>query len=134
MTTDPKGVIVVYVPAPGPGGGTDGIAPKSAIVGRPEPGGDTVEVYYEGSLHEQANIKTLADRALHAAGRMDQEYPTTAKCEVPRDALVAVGTFDPDRVRIELTGPASEKAVAQWLGVAELDPAELERDGGLRGR
>ncbi len=133
--SEPGGPIVVYVPAVGAGGGTDGIAPGSAIVGRPKPdGGDTVEVYYEGALYRPANIRTLADRALHAAGRMDQEYPTTAKCEVPRGALVAVGTFDPDLVRIELTGPTSAQAVARWLGVPELDPAELERDGGLRER
>lgn len=128
--SEPTGPIVVYVPATGAGGGTDGIAPGSAIVGRPDPdGGNTVEVYYEGALHNPVNIKTLADRALHAAGRMDQEYPTTARCEVPRDSLLAVGTFDPVLVRVELTGPASRRAIAGWLGVDELDDAELEKGG-----
>lgn len=123
--------IVVYVPSGG-FAATEDIASKSAIVGRPEPGGEHVKIYYEGALHRQANMKTLADRALHAAGRLEQDYPTVARRVVPREALVAVGTFDPSQGRILLTGPHSEREVARWLGAAELDPAELALDGGRR--
>ncbi len=93
--TQSKSEIVVYVPAGG-SAATDGIASQSAIVGRPEPEGDHVKIYFEGALYRPENMKTLADRALHAAGRLEQDYPTVAKRFVPREALIAVGIFDPD--------------------------------------
>jgi hypothetical protein len=120
--------IVVYVPADGHLA-TSAIVSGSAIVGRPVAGADDVEVYYEGNVHGAANMRTLADRAAHACGRMLQSYPTVAKRIVPREALVVVGTFEPRASRIILTGPQSERAVADWLGVPELDPAELEPGG-----
>jgi hypothetical protein len=46
---------------------------------------------------------------------------------VPRDALVAVGTFDPSAGEIVLTGDQSAAAVAEWLGMPQLDPTELRR-------
>lgn len=126
--TQSKSEIVVYVPAGG-SAATDGIASQSAIVGRPEPEGDHVKIYFEGALYRPENMKTLADRALHAAGRLEQDYPTVAKRFVPREALIAVGIFDPGQGRILLTGPHSEREVARWLQADELDPAELERGG-----
>lgn len=121
--------VVVYVPSGG-FAATEGIASKSAIVGRPEPGGDFVTIYFEGAVHQQANMKTLADRASHAAGRLEHRAPAVAMLTVPREALVAVGTFDPREGRILLTGPHSEREVARWLQTSELDPAELALDGG----
>lgn len=98
----------------------------SAIVGRPEPGGTTVEVYFEGNTTGSSNIRTYADRAYHASNRMLHNFPTSAKEIVPRDALIVVGTFHVSRRRITLTGPTSERAVADWVGGGELDTAELE--------
>lgn len=72
-----------------------------------------------------------ARRPSHACGRAEERYATAARI-VPRDALVAVGTFDFDQGRIRLTGSESERAVAGWLGTPRLDPAELAR--GARGR
>lgn len=123
----PKPEIVVYIPAPGHELETLTIAPGSAIVGVPEPGSELVKIYFEGNVRGVINMKTLADRALHAAGRLLQDYPTTAWLEVPREVLEVVGTFDYDRVRIILTGPQSERAVARWLSASDLDPAELHR-------
>lgn len=60
---------------------------------------------------------------------MLQSYPTVAKRTVPREALVVVGTFEPRSSRIILTGPQSERGVADWIGVPELDPAELKPGG-----
>jgi len=117
--------IVVYIPDPEGHPLTAHIAAGSGIVGRPEPGGEDVEIYFEGNLFRAENIRTLADRANHASGRMPQTYPTTAKVTVPRDALVVVGTFDHHRGQIVLTGPHSEKEVARWIGGTELGPAEL---------
>jgi hypothetical protein len=118
--------IVLYVPGDPRHCTVDAITPGSAIVARPEPGGDTVEVYFEGNTRGASNIRTYADRAYHASDRMLQSYPTSAKGTVPRDALVVVGTFHVARRRIILTGPTSERAVADWIGKGQLDPAELE--------
>jgi hypothetical protein len=72
-------------------------------------------------------MRTLADRAVYACGRMVDEYPTAAAMSVPRDALVVVGTFDPDSGEIVLTGEHSVAAVAEWLAMPQLDPSELRR-------
>jgi hypothetical protein len=118
------GEIVIYLPN---GGGctTADIVRGSAIVGQPSPGSDRVTIYFEGAIYDQENIRTLADRANQAAGRMIQRYPTTAMRAVPRDVLMAVGTFDLHTRQIILTGPHSEGAVAEWLGMVQLDPAQL---------
>jgi hypothetical protein len=115
--------IVLYVPSGGYSATAD-IARGSAIVGEPGAGAE-VEVYFEGAIFGQENMRTLADRATHAAGRMLERYATTAARIVPRDALLAVGTFDFREGRITLTGSDSERAVAVWLGTPQLDPAEL---------
>jgi hypothetical protein len=115
--------IVLYVPSGGYPATAD-IARGSAIVGEPRAGAE-VEVYFEGAIFGQENMRTLADRATHAAGRMLERYATTAARIVPRDALLAVGTFDFRKGQITLTGADSERAVAAWLGTPQLDPAEL---------
>lgn len=120
--------IVVYVPAGGHPA-TAGIARGSAIVGAPEPGSDEVRIYFEGGIYGQIGMETLADRAVYASGRLRQRYPTLAKRMVPREALVAVGSFHPRTGRIILTGEQSAAAVATWLGVLSLDPDELRRSG-----
>ncbi|MBS1675798.1 MAG: hypothetical protein JST08_00285 [Actinobacteria bacterium] len=126
--------IVVYVPAGGHPA-TVGIARGSAIVGRPVRGGAEVRIYFEGGVYGQVNMTTLADRARHAFGRLAEDYPTTACRTVPREALVAVGTFEPRAGRIILTGLHSEAVVAAWLGVIRLNPEELGSNGARdRGR
>lgn len=107
-----KREIVVYLPNGG-GRATADIARGSAIVGQPEAGSDRVTIYFEGAISDQENVRTLADRANQAAGRMIQSYPTTAMRSVPRDILMAVGTFDLQKRQIFLTGPHSEGAVAE---------------------
>lgn len=124
--------IVVYLPAGHRA--TADIVRGAAIVGQPRRVADEVKIYFEGTIYgAPQNVRTLADRARQAAGRMVEEYPTTAMRVVPREALVAVGTFDLRAGRIVLTGPHSERAVADWLGTPQLDPAEL-RSTGAAGR
>jgi hypothetical protein len=130
--------IVVYVPAGGHRA-TGGIARGSAIVGLPDPGSEEVTVYFEGAIHEQTNMGSLADRAAHAYDRLRDDAPTVATRVVPREALVAVGIFDPLTGRIFLTGPQSAATAATWLGVLVVTPADLrptrprpDRDGGPR--
>jgi hypothetical protein len=121
--------IVLYVPSGGYSSIAD-IARGSAIVGEPRAG--AAEVYFEGAIFGQENMRTLADRATHAAGRMLERYATTATRIVPRDALLAVGTFDFHEGSIRLTGSDSERAVATWLGTPQLDPAELVQGARVR--
>jgi hypothetical protein len=120
----PPREIVVYVPAGGHPA-TAGIARGSAIVGLPEPRSDEVGIYFEGAIHGSTGMATLADRAIYAFGRLRDHAPTVAARLVPRDALIAVGTFDPRSGRIMLTGAQSAAAVATWLGVLEVSPVEL---------
>jgi hypothetical protein len=116
--------VVVYVPAAGHRA-TAGIARGSAIVGRPDARREDVRIYYEGAVYEQSEMRTLADRAVYACGRMVDGYPTAAVRSIPREALVAVGTFDPTTSEIALTGDQSAAAVAEWLDAPRLDPSEL---------
>jgi hypothetical protein len=116
--------VVVYVPATGHRA-TAGIARGSAIVGRPDARQADVRIYYEGAVYEQSEMRTLADRAVYACGRMVDGYPTAAAMSVPREALVAVGTFDPATSVIVLTGDQSAAVVAEWLETSRLDPSEL---------
>lgn len=124
--------IVVYIPTGGHPA-TAGIARGSAIVGRPESGGELVRIYFEGALYGQVGMRTLADRARHAHGRFVERCPTSACRVVAREALVVVGTFEPRAGRIILTGPHSEAVVAAWLGVVRLDAEELQ-SGAARDR
>jgi hypothetical protein len=116
--------VVLYVPAVGHRA-TAGIARGSAIVGCPDARREDVRIYYEGAVYEQSEMRTLADRAVYACGRMVDGYPTAAAMSVPREALVAVGTFDPTTSEIVLTGAQSAAAVAEWLEAPRLDPSEL---------
>jgi hypothetical protein len=78
--TAEKREIVVYLPN---GGGrvTADIARASAIVGQPEVGSDRVLIYFEGAVYDQENVRTLADCANQAAGRMIQRYrPPRCAC------------------------------------------------------
>ena len=123
--------IVLYLPAGHRA--TADIVRGAAIVGQPRRVADEVKIYFEGAIYgAPQNVRTLADRARQAAGRMVEEYPTTAMRVVPRDALVAVGTFDLRSGRVMLTGPHSERAVADWLGTPQLDPTELRPTGAGR--
>lgn len=124
--------IVVYLPNGGHPATAD-IVRGSAIVGRPRFGSEEVTVYFEGAIYDHENVRTLADRATQAAGRMIERYPTVAKRVVPREALMVVGTFHLQRRQIILTGPRSERAVAEWLGTVRLDPAELRPSSGAIG-
>lgn len=47
-----------------------GIARGSAILGRPQPGAEKVKIYFEGGICAQAEMRTLADRAVYACGAL----------------------------------------------------------------
>jgi hypothetical protein len=121
--------VVLYVPVAGHPA-LAGIAAGSAILAVPEPGSERVAIHFEGAVFGRVGMRTLADRAARACERLLARYPTSARRLVPREALILVGTFEPDSGRIVLAGARSERSVAGWIGADALDPAELRRSEG----
>jgi hypothetical protein len=80
-----------------------------------------------GSCPGAATGSSVTIQRIAGLDRCSLDYPTAAAKSVPRDALVAVGTFDPDSSEIVLTGEQSAAAVAEWLAMPQLDPSELRR-------
>jgi hypothetical protein len=125
------GPYVVFVPRAGDPA-TAGILPGSGIVGLPQPGAERVLVHYEGARYGQVGMARLADRVLHAHGRLAHNYPTVARMSSPRASLVEVATYSPSAATITPIDAASEAAIAAWIGAETLDPAELVASGGRR--
>ena len=119
--------IVLFVPADSRA--TVAIPRGSAVVGEPRLGAPEVEVYFESASPQRRGMRTLADRALSASGRMLEHAVFGGCLLVPSSALIAVGTVDFAEGGIALTGPQSERAVADWLGTARLNHAELRESG-----
>lgn len=112
-----------------PNGDTlQGILPGSAIVGSRARdylatdgvllGADDVVIDYEGARYKQTTMRTLADKATHAAGRHMEHYPTVARRVVSRQLLIRVGTFYLREERIEVE---DSEALAGWLGTEDFD-------------
>jgi hypothetical protein len=70
-------------------------------------------------------MRTLAECAVNVCNRTVDDHSTAAAMSVPRDALVAIGTFDPITSEILLTGDQSAAAVVEWLDMRRFDPSEL---------
>jgi hypothetical protein len=131
MSTDPRRTreIILYVPA---GSRSTARIPRgSAIVGEPRFGAREVEIYFESAAPERRGLRTLADRALSASGRMLERAVFGGCLLVPPKALTIVGTFNFAEGSIALTGPHSERAVADWLGTPQLDQGELRESGSI---
>ena len=69
------------------------IAQGSAIVGKKHES-DGFIIFYEGNLYHAENIKTFEDKAMLAAGRMEDNYPTVAKMLCRKEDLILVGHFE----------------------------------------
>lgn len=100
----------IYVPT---GPGCEQIAPASGIVGRPE-GPGQVLCYYEGNLYGSESMRHFRERLMHAAGRMVQRYPTTARICLPESALRPVGVYD--AARWTVASVSDPDALAAWAG------------------
>jgi hypothetical protein len=85
-----------------------------------------VTVYYEGNLLGYANVKTYADRAKVAAGRLAARYPTIARSVVSPSALRQVGWFDPENGITLLDDTEAQEALVSWLGVEVIEEKELQ--------
>jgi hypothetical protein len=119
---------VLYVPV-GCHSLANSIPRGAAIVGDPAlPGDKRVTVYFVDDVEPNAGMLTLADRALCGIGRMMRKAPENCLI-LPRETLLVVGTVDGSDDRIILTGPQSERVVADWLGMPRLPRAELRETG-----
>ena len=128
MSTPPSlSPIVLYVPA---GRRSTARIPRgSAIVAQPWCGAHEIEVYFEGAAPGHRGLRTLADRALSASGRLLERAVFGGCLLVPPTALTVVGVVNFPTGTIELTGPNSQRAVADWLGLSRLTPTELRESG-----
>jgi hypothetical protein len=77
--------------------------------------GEQVVCSYEGNKYGAANIVTLADKAMLAAGRLRTGYPTAAVRSFRRSELVPVGFYDEEQGEIRITD-AAQANVARWVG------------------
>jgi hypothetical protein len=116
-------VHVVYIPAADAPEVAD-LAPGSGIVGERQDDG-SVLIDFEGNLVGAPALELYANRVLKAAARQDARYPTRARRIVSDASLIAVGEFDSREQVVRLTGPDSERVVAEWLGLGEIDHTEL---------
>lgn len=113
----------------------------SGIVGRPAPNGGAygaeshaddngrVLVDFEGNRYGAANIVTYADRVYHAYGRMVDDYPTVARNYLKAEQLLQIGWFEPEDGVVDVN---DYDALAEWLGVEEVDEDELHTTHGRR--
>jgi hypothetical protein len=123
----PHRPIVLYVPA---GGRSTARIPRgSAVVAQPRCGAHEIEVYFEGAAPGRRGLRTFADRALSASGRLLERAVFGGCLLVPPTVLTVVGVVNFPTGTIELTGPHSQRAVADWLGLPQLAPAELRESG-----
>lgn len=95
------------------------VAPGSAVVGRVIEGG--YDCRYEGAVHFPM---AWEDRVIHAAGRLHENYPTSAIAYLSVDDCVVVGTVgrDPhtgDWVVLDVTEADALKA---WRGGDDTSP------------
>ena len=88
-----KDICHIYVPADQTTSeGLCGILPGSGIVGR-NTGDGLIEIWYEGNAHGASNLDTFAEKISCAAGRMSNQYPTSARAVVDAASLLLVGEF-----------------------------------------
>jgi hypothetical protein len=93
------------------------IVKGSAIVGKSLDENGFV-IYYEGNLFKAANIITFEDKAMLAAGRMEEHYPTVAKMYCQSIDLINVGHFESATNTFTANDiPQAIQALSDWLEV-----------------
>lgn len=106
--------LLVLVPKPGTPAGLT-IDHGSGVVCDPESDAKgRVQVYFEGNRFG-ADMRTFGERVLHAAGRLDKNYPTIARGVFDKTDFDQVGTFsyseDWKQTAIDIT---DRTAVDRW--------------------
>lgn len=107
-------IVSIYVPRKG-SSAAQSVLPGSALVGDPSRMRDgAVLCYFEGNKNLADNIKTFADKLIHAAGRLARDYPTVAKGAFRAEELIEVGRYD--AVRCCVVEVSDGKALSGWAG------------------
>lgn len=116
--------IVLFVPA---GSRATAKIPRgSAIVGEPRCGAGEVEIYFESAAPQRRGMRTLADRALSASGRMLECAVFGGCLLVPPSALTVVGT-----INFAEGGPLRPAVRARCRRMARLPAARSRRAAGI---
>ena len=97
------------------------IAFGSAIVGKPHADYGRITVYFEGNLFGAENMRSLEARAMIAAGRLHDSYPTIAKMSLPENALLKIGNYHYDSHTLEVD-KQKMKDVLDWLALDASQP------------
>jgi hypothetical protein len=100
------------------------IEPGAGIIGSPRadhPGKLLID--YEDNRAGAINIRTYADRVLHAADRHLTGYPTSKRLLVDADDLLRVGTFDTCSRVVEVN---DSETLESWLVDEEGAVPDLE--------
>ena len=100
------------------------IRPGAGIIGSPQPDHpDRLLIDYEDNQAEAINIRTYADRVMHAADRHLTGYPTSKRMLVDAEDLLPVGTFDTSSGLVEVS---DSQALESWLADEESAIPDLE--------
>jgi hypothetical protein len=100
------------------------IQPGTGIIGSPRldhPGRLLID--YEDNQAEAINIRTYADRVMHAADRHLTGYPTSKRMLVDAGDLLPVGIFDTSSGLVEVS---DSEALESWLADQEGAIPDLE--------
>ena len=122
--------ITIYIPQPGSTLATQ-IERGSVVVpiGNPRSDG-THAICWEGRAFGERLPSTFADRAVKAYERSRNENNDKRKIVADADIL-PVGRLETTTGMIDVEFQAEAAAIAEWIGVAALDPFELATTRGV---
>jgi hypothetical protein len=88
----------------------------SALVSDPDAVAEDgrVLVYYEGNRYGAINLRRYVERAVCAAGRMRERYPTVAMGALPEEELMRVGVLDYTK-RVVRIDDGLKPLVEKWI-------------------
>lgn len=78
--------------------------------------GDLITVDFESNRDGYSNLTRFRERLLHAGGRHVERYPTRARAQVVRSALINVGYADYDDGRLVTFRVTDREALKAWIG------------------
>lgn len=117
--------VTVCVPAPD-SDLADAIWRGSGVVASEVRGSDRLRVDYEGNADLfptfGARVRRAAERHMWRDRGDEQGFPTSACAYVDPDQVIAVGRYDPERKRVEVT---DEETLKGWLAVEEISEEDL---------
>lgn len=104
---------------------TNDLAPGTAIVTNDSrETAERVLAWFEGNLYGASNLECFADRAWHAAGRMQADYPTAAVRAISTTDLVLVGYLNDELGEI-IPDPENIDLLCKWLSI---EVSELSKE------